>query len=117
MQIMRYGGSRFIRNGHLLCLGLSSALLAPSARAAPFQVNLSGTLYYTAGSRWDSAVHTGTPFVMSLTYSTPPPQAFSFPGYTTYEYPGQSAAMSFQVGPYLFSAGDIQLTVWNNSSY
>jgi hypothetical protein len=109
--------SHVIRIAWLLSAGLSCVLPALAASATAFQVDLSGTLYYMAGVRWDSAIHVGTPFSMSLSYSTLPPETYSFPGYSTYVYPSQSAAMSFQVGPYSFSAGDIQLTVWNNSSY
>jgi len=88
-----------------------------SMTAATFQVDLSGTLYYMAGVRWDSAIQIGAPFSMSLTYSTPPPETYNFGGYSTYVYPSPSAEMSFRVGTNAFSASDIQLTVWNNSSY
>ena len=88
-----------------------------SLKAATFQVALSGTLYYTAGDRWDSVIQVGTPFSMSLTHSTPPPASYNFSGYSTYVYPSPTAAMSFRVGTNMFSAGDIQLTVWNNSGY
>lgn len=113
----RHYSPHVVRIAWLLSGGLLCVLPALAASATAFQVDLSGTLYYTAGVRWDGAIHVGTPFTMSLSYSTPPPETYRFPGYSTYVYPSQSAAMSFHVGTNLFSAGDIQLTVWNTSSY
>lgn len=97
-------------------VGLLFLAIGLSASAATFNVDLTGSLYYVAGTRWDSAIQVGSPFSISLTYSTPPPETYSFPGYSTHVYPSPSAEMIFRTGTNVFSAGDIQLTVWNTSS-
>jgi hypothetical protein len=115
-------GSYYLKPASNSCLQLFAlvpllVVLRCEGFATSYQVNFGGTLYYTSGNHWDSSIHTGTPFAFSLTYSTPPPETYNFSGYSTYVYRGGSATMAYQIGTNLFSAGRVDVSVWNNMLY
>lgn len=94
---------------------LSAMTLA--ANAATYEVSVGGLLQSVLGSHWDAAVQPGTPFFMSLRYATPPSATYNFNGYSTHTYLDGNASMSCQVGTNLFTAGRVDLTVWNDMLY
>lgn len=102
-------------------LRLAAALMLASAgtalEAATYVVNFSGSVGNVLGNHWDSSIGTGTPFAVSLTYSTPSPAIYNFTGYSTHVYGAGSATLSYQVGTNLFAAGSVDVTVWNDMLY